>query len=206
MTGPDGREVFDPTELGSEACYRLTSGLVVPRPIGWIGTFADDGTPNLAPFSFFNMVAGWPPTVLFSGGSRAGVPKDSPTNARGRGEFTVNIVSEELAEAMNATAANVPMDVDEFALAGVTAVRGDLVNAPMVAESPASMECKTTHVVRVGAPERPSHVIFGEVLRFHIRPGVVIDGRVDLDALLPVGRTSGPGYVRTRDRFTMERP
>lgn len=206
MTYSDSRTSLDPAELGPEACYRLASGLVVPRPIGWIGTRDVHERPNLAPYSFFNMVSGWPPTVLFSGGSRAGNPKDSPSNARATGAFTVNIVSEELAMAMNATAANVPEDVDEFELAGITAVRGDLVDAPMVAEAPASFECRTTHVVAVGSDIRPSLVVFGEVVRFHVRPGVVVDGRVDLDQLLPIGRTSGPGYVRTRDRFEMQRP
>lgn len=206
MTSSDGREVLDPADLGPEASYRLASGLVVPRPIGWIGTRDVHGRPNLAPYSFFNMVSGWPPTVLFSGGSRAGRPKDSPSNARANGAFTVNIVSEELATAMNVSAANVPEDVDEFEMAGLTAVPGDLVDAPMVAEAPASLECRTTHVVAVGSPPRPSLVVFGEVVRFHVRPGVMVDGRVDLDQLRPIGRTSGPGYVRTRDRFEMQRP
>ena len=118
----------------------------------------------------------------------------------------MNIVSEELATAMNATAATVPAEANEFEIAGLTPITGTVVKAPMVAESPASMECRTTHVVAVGSHPRPSLVVFGEVVRFHLRKGVMADGRVDLDRLLPVGRMSGAGYVRTRDRFSMERP
>lgn len=200
------REVIDPEELGPEGCYKLTSGLVVPRPIGWIGSQSADGTRNLAPYSFFNMVTGWPPTVIFSPGAHKGRTKDSLANVRETGVFTVNVVAENLAERMNATSASVGPEVDEFELAGVTPIMGDLVEAPMVAEAPASMECRATNFVAVGREPRGSVVVFGEVVRFHARPGLLDGTRVDLDVLAPVGRLSGPGYTRTRDRFDMIRP
>ncbi|MFZ0626045.1 MAG: flavin reductase family protein, partial [Acidimicrobiia bacterium] len=49
------------TDSSSKDAYKLLSGLVIPRPIGWIGTVRDDGTFNLAPFSFFNVVSTSPP-------------------------------------------------------------------------------------------------------------------------------------------------
>ena len=180
----------------------LLSSLVVPRPIGWIGTYGVNGTPNLAPYSFFNVVSGWPPTVLFSGGSIEGRPKDSPSNAIAAGAFTVNIVSEDLAEAMNASSAKLPSEVDEFEIVGLTAVKGDVAHAPRVGEAKASLECRVLHVVEVGS----NTVVFGEVVRFHHQPDVVRGTKVDHDVLLPIGRMSGPGYTRTRDRFTMQRP
>lgn len=197
-----GHTTLEPDELGPSGCYKLISSLVVPRPIGWIGTYGIDGTPNLAPYSFFNVVSGWPPTVLFSGGSVAGSRKDSPSNAIATGAFTVNIVSEHLAEPMNASSATVPAEVDEFELVGLTAVRGEQVNAPRVGEAKASLECVVTHVVEVGS----NAVVFGEVVRFHHDVDVIVGTRVDLDLLAAVGRMSGPGYTRTRDRFTMQRP
>jgi flavin reductase (DIM6/NTAB) family NADH-FMN oxidoreductase RutF len=200
------REAIDPQDLGPSGAYKLTSGLVVPRPIGWIGSQAADGTRNLAPFSFFNMVSGSPPTVIFSPGSGKGVPKDTLTNVRETGVFTVNIVSEDLAEAMNATSATVAAEVDEFELVGLTAVQGDIVDAPMVAESPASMECRATNFVPVSDQPGCSVVVFGEVVRYHVRPGVLEGTRVNLDVLQPVGRLSGPAYSHTRDRFDMIRP
>jgi flavin reductase (DIM6/NTAB) family NADH-FMN oxidoreductase RutF len=200
------REAIDPGDLGSSGAYKLTSGLVVPRPIGWIGSQAADGTRNLAPFSFFNMVSGSPPTVIFAPGSSKGVPKDTLANVRETGVFTVNIVSEDLAQAMNATSATVAADVDEFELVGLTAVQGDIVDAPMVAESPASMECRATNFVPVSDQPGCSVVVFGEVVRYHVRPGVLEGTRVNLDVLAPVGRLSGPAYSHTRDRFDMIRP
>lgn len=200
------RESLDPAELGPSECYKLTSGLIVPRPIGWIGSQSAEGVRNLAPFSFFNMVSGNPPTVIFSPGSSKGVPKDTLSNVRETGVFTVNIVSEDLADAMNASSATVAAEVDEFDLVGVTAVMGEVVAAPMVAESPASLECRATNFVPVGSQPGGSVVVFGEVVRYHVRQGVLDGTRVNLDALAPIGRLSGPGYCRTRDRFQMVRP
>jgi flavin reductase (DIM6/NTAB) family NADH-FMN oxidoreductase RutF len=136
----------------------------------------------------------------------SGRTKDSLANVRATGVFTVNVVSEDLAEQMNATAASVSPEVDEFELAGLTPVMGDVVAAPMVDEAPASMECRATNFVPVGREPRGSIVVFGEVVRFHVRQGLLDGTRVDLDVLAPVGRLSGPGYSRTRDRFDMTRP
>jgi flavin reductase (DIM6/NTAB) family NADH-FMN oxidoreductase RutF len=185
--------------------YRLLSGLVVPRPIGWIGTVREDGTYNLAPFSFFNIVALEPPTVIFSGGRHPDRPKDSVALAAETGEFTVNIVSESVVEAMNVTSGRYEADVDEFDVAGLTPIPGTVVSAPIVAESPANLECRVTNSIEIGA-EMGSTVVFGEVLVIHVVPEVLDGMRVDTDALRAVGRLAGWSYVRTRDRFEVTRP
>ena len=111
---------FTVSDLGSVDGYKLATGLIVPRPIGWIGTISAAGVPNLAPYSFFNAVSGIPPTFVFSPG-RSG-RKDTLDNVRMVGEFTINVVSVEVVEAMNASSASFDADVDEFAECGVTAV------------------------------------------------------------------------------------
>lgn len=183
--------------------YKLLSGLVVPRPIGWIGTVRENGTYNLAPFSFFNLVSVNPPTVVFSGGRHSDRPKDSVVFAEERGEFTVNIVSEDVAEAMNQTAASFDSAVDEFAMAGLTAVKGVVVDAPLVGESPANLECRVVGVVEIGEGSR---MVVGEVVAVHVRPDVLDGTRVDSDALRAVGRMAGASYIHTRDRFELGRP
>ena len=127
---------FDLDEAAARDSYKLLSGLIVPRPIGWIGTRRSNGTYNLAPFSFFNVVSADPPVVLFSAGSHADRPKDSATLAAESGEFSVNIVSESVAEAMSATSASFGPEDDEFAIVGLTPIPGKKVSAPLVAESP----------------------------------------------------------------------
>jgi flavin reductase (DIM6/NTAB) family NADH-FMN oxidoreductase RutF len=183
--------------------YKLLSGLVVPRPIGWIGTVRPDGSYNLAPFSFFNLVAVDPPTVIFSGGKHADRLKDSVALAEQAGEFTVNIVSEDVTAAMNITSGAYEAATDEFAMAGLTAVLGEVVRAPMVAESPANFECRVVHAMDIGETNR---LVFGEVVVVHVRPELLDGTRVDTDALKAVGRLAGPSYTRTTDRFDLSRP
>jgi flavin reductase (DIM6/NTAB) family NADH-FMN oxidoreductase RutF len=185
--------------------YKLLSGLIVPRPIGWIGTRREDGTNNLAPFSFFNLVSTNPPVVLFSAGSHRDRPKDSAELARISGEFTVNIVSEEVVEAMSVTSGSYTAGDDEFVIAGLTPLAGKIVGAPMVAESPANLECLVNQVIEVGEGGR-IRIVIGDVVAVHVR-GDLLDGtRVEHDVLRAVGRMAGDTYVDTRSRFDIVRP
>ena len=197
--------MFDLEAVGTTDTYKLLSGIVVPRPIGWIGTRRENGTHNLAPFSFFNVVAVSPPTVLFSGGRHPDRPKDSVTFAEETGEFTVNIVSESVAAAMNVTSGTFTAEDDEFAVAGLTAAAGTKVNAPLVAESPANLECKVVDILSLGS-EGKTRVVIGEVLAIHISEDVLDGTRIDNDALQAIGRMAGNSYINTRDRFELERP
>ncbi|MDX1690266.1 MAG: flavin reductase family protein [Acidimicrobiia bacterium] len=196
---------FDLADLDGRDRYKLLIGLVVPRPIGWVGTLSPGGVPNLAPYSFFNVVAGTPPTVLFSAG-RSRRDKDSYANARDTGEFTLSVVTEELAEAMVATSGEYGPDVDEFAVAGLTAAPGTVVDAPFVAEAKAVMECRVSRIVELG-PAPANVVVFGDVLRVHAEEALLDGTRVDPKALKAIGRMAGSGYATTADGyFEMERP
>lgn len=195
--------LFEMTESESIDRYKLISGLVVPRPIGWIGTRRPDGSNNLAPFSFFNVVSSNPPVVVFSGGRHADRPKDSVALAEATGEFTVNIVSEDVAEAMSITAGTFGPDDDEFAIAGLTAVPATLIDAPLVAESPANLECRVRQIVDLGETSR---LVVGDVVAIHVEENVLDGTRIDHDALRAVGRMAGSSYVDTRARFELPRP
>lgn len=202
------RTTFTVADLDPTDGYKLTTGLVVPRPIGWIGTYGTDGVANLAPYSFFQAVATNPPVVLFSTGVTGDGDriKDSLTNVRTSGVFTASLVSHSLAEAMNTSAAEVEPSVDEFGLAGVTAERFGTVDAPGVAEANAILECRVIDEKTFGEGS-PHHVVtFGEVVAFHIADSVLDGTRIDAEALDALGRLSGNAYVGTRDRFTLERP
>ncbi len=199
------KRTFDLADESSRDAYKLLSGLVVPRPIGWIGTRRDDDSYNLAPFSFFNVVSSNPPTVLFSGGRHADRPKDSVTFAERTGVFTVNIVSEEVAGAMSVTSGTFTAEDDEFAIAGLTAVIGHKVDAPMVAESPANLECEVVQVLDIGSAGR-TRIVIGQVVALHVREDVLDGTRVKSEVLAAVGRMAGNSYVYTRDRFELARP
>ena len=186
--------------------YKLLSGLVVPRPIGWIGTRSADGVDNLAPYSFFNAVAATPPTVLFAPTGQPGARKDTLANVRETGAFTVNIVSFDLAEAMNATSATHPAEVDEFEAVGLAKREAEAVDAPAVADAPAVFECRLDRVIEVGRAPMGSHVVLGEVVAFVVDERLLDGTRVDQVELDPIGRHAGNAYSRANVLFELVRP
>jgi len=179
--------------------YRVLAGVVVPRPIGWISTRGPDGD-NLAPYSFFNVATPAPPTLAFSAGPDGDDRKDSVENAESTGAFAHNVVTADLAEAMNATSTGAA--VDEFDRAGVTKRECETVDAPSVGESPVVFECTVVDTVELGA----STLVLGEVQYVRIDEEVTTDGKLDTGKLDALGRMTGSEYTRTRDRFSMERP
>jgi len=199
-------QTFPVDELPLVDRYKLTTGLIVPRPIGWIGSYGPDRVANLAPYSFFQAVATNPPVVLFSTGVTGEPVKDSLANVRESGVFTANLVDHDLAVAMNETAADVDRDVDEFGLAGLTSKTFGTVDAPGVAEAKAVLECKVIDEKRFGDDEPYNVVIFGEVLAFHIDEAVLDGTRVNAEKLDALGRLAGMEYTSTRDRFSLDRP
>lgn len=179
--------------------------IVSPRPIGWIGSKGRDGTLNLAPYSFFNAVSDRPKLVMFSSSGR----KDSYRNASETGEFTCNFVSRNLIDKMNMSSAAVAYDVDEFALSGLTPKKGELVDAPYVAEAFAVLECKVTEIIEPkslsGEPSE-NVMIFGQVVGIHIDEAILRDGRIDMGLARPVARLGYMDYSESSDVFELFRP
>jgi len=195
---------FTVSELEGVDGYKLATGLIVPRPIGWIGTLSADGTPNLAPYSFFNVVSGLPPTFVFAPGRSA--RRDTLANVREVGEFTINVVTIEVAEAMNASAASVEADVDEFELAGVTAVPSSTVRPPMVGECKANIECVVTQIVDIGHADFGNALVIGEAVEIHVAEHLLDGTRVDQAELHAIGRHAGNSYSHANDLFDITRP
>ncbi|MGA2833009.1 MAG: flavin reductase family protein [Terracidiphilus sp.] len=203
---------FDPAKCLQRQVYKLMTGIIVPRPIALVSTLSREGVANLAPFSFFCGVGSVPPTVLFcpslrpADSAEAGKRKDTLRNVEETGEFVVNVVSDAIAAAANAASAEVPPEVSEFQLSGLTAVASEAVRPSRVAESPAQMECELLQVIYTGHAPGSGVIVLGEVVRFHVREGLVEDFRVDPAGLDAVGRMAGNTWVRTRDRIELIRP
>jgi flavin reductase (DIM6/NTAB) family NADH-FMN oxidoreductase RutF len=189
---------LDPADWEPRHSYFLVTSLVIPRPIAWVSTRSQSGVPNLAPYSYFNLVSSDPPHVMFSS---SGV-KDSLRNVRATGEFVLNLVSLDLVEPMNLTAANFPPDQDEFAWSGLTAAPSVRVAAPRVGEAKAHLECRLVQEVPVGS----SFVVIGKVVHIHVDPAAWKDGRVDPELLAPVCRLSGTAYAGLGEIFKRARP
>ena len=198
--------ILDPKAIGAQLAYQVLTTALVPRPIGFISSISADGVVNLAPFSFFNAICAEPPMVMFSVSNRT-PPKDTLVNVKATGEFVVNIVDEQIAQHMNLTAGEYAAGLNEFEIAGLTALPSDLVRPPRVAESPVNMECRVTQVVEVSSLPLGGTVVMGEVVRFHVRDSIIgKDLMIDADRLNPIARMGGTNYIRSRDRFAMNRP
>jgi flavin reductase (DIM6/NTAB) family NADH-FMN oxidoreductase RutF len=193
------------TEYAHRA-YPLLASLVTPRPIALVTSLSADGKVNAAPFSFFNVLGANPPIVAFAPGDRDdGTPKDTALNVRATHEFVVNLVDEAMAEAMNQCAAPLPYGENELLRAGLTTAPSSTVNAPRIAESPASLECVEWGTLQIGG----NRVVIGVVKRLHLRDELfdAAKKRIHADKLFLIGRMASPHwYCRTRDRFEMIRP
>jgi flavin reductase (DIM6/NTAB) family NADH-FMN oxidoreductase RutF len=199
---------LDPAEHQASDIYKLMIGFIVPRPIAFVSSIDAAGVRNLAPFSYFTACSSSPPVVCFCTSVRANPRpyKDTLENIKATGEFVVNIVSEEFAEKMNLTSADVPPEVDEFELSGLTPLPSELVKPPRVAESKVHMECRLHQIVVVSDKPGGGILVLGEVLRFHVLESLLDGYKIDPDKLNAIGRMGGPAYVRTHDRFVMDRP
>ncbi len=198
------KTVLQIADLTPAERYKLATALIVPRPVGWIGTRSPAGVANLAPYSFFNVMAGNPPVLVFAPGVSA--RKDTLDNVRQTGEFTVNVVTEDVATAMNLSSAPFPAEVDEFAACGLTAVPATRVGPPLVGEARANFECVVDSLVPVGDPETGGVLVIGEAVAVHVDSTLLDGTRVDQEALHAIGRHAGNTYSSTRDLFEMERP
>lgn len=179
--------------------------IVAPRPIGWISSIAGDGTVNLAPYSFFNAVAGHPPMVAFASEGL----KDSARNIQETREFVVNLAVRALAGQMNETSRAVDAEVDEFETSGLTPVASRLVRPPRVAESPAALECKVTHILDLtdlAGRSNDRWLTIGEVVGIHIDERVIRDGRFDMVAAGTIARCGYWDYTQVTEIFAMPRP
>jgi flavin reductase (DIM6/NTAB) family NADH-FMN oxidoreductase RutF len=197
---------FKAGETETQDIYKLLTGLVVPRPIGWASTLSPEGVHNLAPFSFFIALTPSPPHIALSIGTREGETKDTLTNIRHNGEFVLNTVSAELGLQMSGTAVELAPDISEFEAAGLTPAPSVTVKPMRVAEAPAHLECVSRQIIPVGGPPYGGHLVIAEVLHIHVRDDILLDrNRIDLQALNAVGRLAGDWYCTTTDQYEMVR-
>ncbi len=202
-----GSHFYEPG-LGHGLPHDPFNAIVGPRPIGWISTHDGQGRRNLAPYSFFNAFNYTPPIVGFASIGW----KDTVRNAAATHEFVWNLATRPLAEAMNASCAAVPPEVDEFELAGLTPAASRLVGAARVAESPVAFECRVTQTLQLAGLDGTkveTWLTLGEVVAVHIDRKLLKDGVYDTAAAEPILRAGGPADyfgITPAQLFRMHRP
>jgi flavin reductase (DIM6/NTAB) family NADH-FMN oxidoreductase RutF len=193
---------IDPRTLNPADGYKLLTNLVVPRPIAWVTSQNANGTINLAPFSFFNAVGSNPLFVVVSiGDETPGQPKHTAKNIADKREFVVNLVTEDLINAMNISAADFPEGESELTAAGLHPADSVHVRVPRVAQAQAALECKLHDQIRLGV----NTLIIGQVVGFYV-VDPLIDEQLHIHGFAPIGRLGSPSmYCRTTDRFDLPR-
>lgn len=194
---------FEVASLSSRQIYNLLIGLVAPRPIALVTSMSECGALNAAPFSAYNYLCTDPPVVALGVTDRPGggsIPKDTARNIRGSGEFVVNVVTEDLMQAMNVCATDFPSDVNELEMAGLETRPSALVKVPRIARAHASLECVEHSTIEIGR----SRIMLGRVVAMYVEDQFVDPAGPYIlsEQLHSVGRMNGLGsYVRTRDAF-----
>lgn len=198
---------FDPNNLEQAAIYKLLTGSVIPRPIGWISTIDENGINNLAPFSYFNILGDDPPHVMFSTRRDNNTNKDTLNNVLTNKQFVVNMVTEEVVEQMNATSQVVAPNVDEFQLVGVTPIASTKVKPFRVKESPIQFECEMVHHYFLeNHKQGGACVIIGRIVMMHFDDTVLLDNyKINMETYKPVSRLAGSNYSKIGELFSIKR-
>jgi flavin reductase (DIM6/NTAB) family NADH-FMN oxidoreductase RutF len=193
---------IDPAYLDAETAYRLITGVVVPRPIAWVTSLSATGVLNLAPFSAFTFVSPKPPMLAISVGRKGGIYKDTAQNILNNEEYVVHIADSSLMTAVHESSAEHPPDISEVEELRLSTLPGERIKVPRLAAAPVAMECRFRQCLEFG--ETRSRLIVGEVLVFHIRDGLLNNGKIETEALDPIARIAGPRYAKLGEIVTLK--
>jgi len=194
---------YDLSQATPREIYNLLIGVVAPRPIALVTSMDLDGRLNAAPFSAFNYVATDPPVIAigFANPPVSEIAsKDTARNIRNTREFVVNIVNEEIAEAMNICAIDFPPEINELEIAGLETAPSTFIQVPRIANSPASLECRELSTIEIGR----SKIVLAQVVGIYVRDEFMDKEKTYVlsQKMHAVGRMNGLGsYVKTRDAF-----
>jgi flavin reductase (DIM6/NTAB) family NADH-FMN oxidoreductase RutF len=200
---------FSMGELTPPERYHLMTRAVGPRPIAFVSSLSAEGRGNLAPFSYFNIGGGNPPSAIICPvRDRKANRKDTLINIEETGEYVINVVTLDMAERMNQASWAYPRGIDEFDKAGFTRAPSAVVKPPRVAESPINLEMKLFQIVRHGESALSSNYVIGEIVHMHIDDDVMTNELPDNTKIGHIGRLGGDYYCRVDGDsiFIMPRP
>lgn len=199
---------FNVSQTDETVLYKLLTGTIIPRPIGWISTIDKEGINNLAPFSYFNMVSSNPPCVMFSTRRDNNKNKDTLNNVLQTNEFVVNLVTAENVEQMNTTSGNFQPNEDEFEITNLTPIDSVSVKPKRVKESLVNLECEMIHHYFIKDKEgnETACVVIGEIKTIHIDDSILSENnRINLDVYKPIARLAGSNYSTLGEMFSIKR-
>lgn len=199
-----------PGQLPTAQYHEYLLGTIGPRPIAWASTLDEEGIPNLAPFSFFNVFGSNPATIIFSPSRRVrdNTTKHTLANCKHSGEVVVNIVSYEQMGQMMLSSAEYPAGTDEIAAVGLRTIPSLEVQPPRIEGAPAQFECRVRQIIETGTEGGSGQLIICDVLVAHLREDVILEsGKIDPRRVDSIARMGSIWYTRAREGlFEMPNP
>lgn len=198
---------IDPKNNTERENYKLLTGNIIPRPIAFVISVAEDGTINGAPFSYFNIVSSNPPMISLAIQRKNGERKDTTRNILGKREFVIHIVDEDNVEKINITAASLPSNESEIELAKLTPIPSECISVPGIKEAKVRFECELEQIVELGEGDSVgTDLIIGKIVRYQIDESIYEEGRINHNSLKAVSRLAGSNYAKLGEIFSIERP
>ena len=189
---------FDTTDSAFSDNYKFLIGSILPRPIAVVSTKNEDGTNNVAPFSFFTGISAKPMIIAFAPLIRTstGDKKDTVKNIERTKEFVINFTTEDNADQVNLASTELAYGDDEFELSGLTPIPSEVVDVMRVKQSPIHFECKLRDIISYGDQPGAGTLITGEVVRVHVDESIYDDGRITTSKFKPMGRGAGNDWFK----------
>ncbi|WP_027109242.1 flavin reductase family protein [Lacticigenium naphthae] len=198
---------IDPSLLTERENYKFLTGSIIPRPIAFVTTLAEDGTVNAAPFSYFSIVSADPPLISLAIQRKDGELKDTARNIRAKKEFVVHSVDKGIVRGVNQTAANLPANESEIALTHFTPIESTCVAVPAIFEAKVRMECRLEKVIEITNNDQvTADLVIGRIVQYHIEEELYSNGRIDPHGLNAVSRLAGINYAEIGTLFPIDRP
>lgn len=185
--------------------------IVAPRPICLASTIDTSGAVNLSAFSFFNLFSANPPVVIFSPARRLrdNTVKHSLENVLEVPEVSISVVSPSMVQQVSLASNEYAKGVNEFEKSGLTPKPASLIRPPLVAESPASMECRVLEVKSLGEKGGAGQLVIAEVICAHIDDAFVTgEGRLSPEKMEFAARLGGDWYasITGQNMFRVRKP
>lgn len=201
---------IDPKQVSPVVLQGYLQGAVGPRPIALASTLDENGTPNLSPFSFFNVFSSNPPILVFSPARRVrnNTVKHTLINVQHTKEVVISVVNYDIVQQVSLASTEYADGVNEFIKSGLTPVQSDVVRPFRVAESPAQFECVVQDIIALGDGGGAGNLVICEVVRVHVSEEVLDEnGAIDQYKIDLVSRMGGNWYSRAnKGLFEVPKP
>lgn len=159
---------------------KLVSGIIglLPLPLTLVTVANSDNIPDVFAASWVSVLC---PDPFYMGVSIA-ASNYSHELIEDNGEFTVNIIPEDLVREADSLGKLSGQDVDKFERARITPQPAKEVKAPIILEASVSIECRVQEVWRFG-----THDFYaGRVLATHAEEAVLDGDRLNVELLRPI--------------------